>query len=379
MQNNYDVAIIGGGLAGLASSILLAKGGLKVILFEQHFYPYHKVCGEYISLESWDFLEQLGLQLSELDLPIIKKFRLSHQNGKSLNVDLPLGGFGISRYSLDDMLCELALQAGVIVLQGNKVENVEYIEKEDLHHITTEYGIIVSTLAIGSFGKRSLLDKKLNRKFIQKPKSAENNFVAIKYHINSNLSSDTVELHLFNDGYCGISKVDKDRYCFCYLTKASNLKNHKGNIAKMEREVLSQNPYLAKYFENFDSLYDEPLTISQIEFGDKEIIVDHILMAGDSAGLTSPLSGNGMSMALLTAKLLNEHISNYFKNGKKRELLEKEYLKSWNSNFKQRVNISRKIQHLFYNESLSATAISILKNFPSVSKKIISLTQGKKF
>ncbi|TAE50818.1 MAG: FAD-dependent oxidoreductase, partial [Cytophagales bacterium] len=45
----YEVAIIGGGLAGLTNAILLANAGKKVILFEKNQYPFHRVCGEYIS------------------------------------------------------------------------------------------------------------------------------------------------------------------------------------------------------------------------------------------------------------------------------------------------------------------------------------------
>ena len=47
----YDVAILGGGLAGLTNAYLLTKVGYKVILFEKGSYPQHKVCGEYISNE----------------------------------------------------------------------------------------------------------------------------------------------------------------------------------------------------------------------------------------------------------------------------------------------------------------------------------------
>ena len=67
------IVVIGGGLAGLSLSIQLAKAGYKVVLFEKEKYPFHKVCGEYISLESWNFIEQLGLPLSNMNLPIIKK------------------------------------------------------------------------------------------------------------------------------------------------------------------------------------------------------------------------------------------------------------------------------------------------------------------
>jgi len=49
--HTYDVGITGGGLAGLALSIQLAKAAHKVVLFEKEQYPFHKVCGEYISRE----------------------------------------------------------------------------------------------------------------------------------------------------------------------------------------------------------------------------------------------------------------------------------------------------------------------------------------
>ena len=101
-DNTYDVAIVGGGLAGLSLSIQLIRQGHSVILFEKEQYPFHKVCGEYISLESWDFLNDLGVDLNAMNVPIITKLQVSSVNGKLLEQALPLGGFGISRYKLDN-------------------------------------------------------------------------------------------------------------------------------------------------------------------------------------------------------------------------------------------------------------------------------------
>jgi len=98
MNEEYDVAIVGGGLAGLAVSIQLAGMGHSVVLFEKEKYPFHKVCGEYISLESWNFLNQLGVLLAEMHPPIIDTLLLTAPNGKVFTTKLPLGGFGISRY-----------------------------------------------------------------------------------------------------------------------------------------------------------------------------------------------------------------------------------------------------------------------------------------
>lgn len=51
----YDAAIIGGGLAGLSLAILCAEKDFRVILFEKEEYPFHKVCGEYISGKAGTF------------------------------------------------------------------------------------------------------------------------------------------------------------------------------------------------------------------------------------------------------------------------------------------------------------------------------------
>src|ERR1700712_4478301 len=102
----YDVAVIGGGLAGLALAIQLAKENFKVIIIEKETYPFHKVCGEYISFECWNFLESLGYPLSDMDLPQIKQLLVSSPSGNTVEHALPLGGFGISRYKIDAELAK---------------------------------------------------------------------------------------------------------------------------------------------------------------------------------------------------------------------------------------------------------------------------------
>jgi 2-polyprenyl-6-methoxyphenol hydroxylase-like FAD-dependent oxidoreductase len=93
----FDAAIVGGGLAGLSLAIQLSRAGHSVIVFEKERYPFHRVCGEYISLESWDFLNGLGVDLTAMQVPIIRKLQVSSPSGKLLEQELPLGGFGLSR------------------------------------------------------------------------------------------------------------------------------------------------------------------------------------------------------------------------------------------------------------------------------------------
>src|SRR6202012_2587619 len=105
---------------------------------------------------------------------------------------------------------------------------------------------------------------------------------------------DTIALHNFQGGYCGISRVENDKCCLCYLTTAANLKQNGNDIKKMEEQVLMKNPQLKRILTNATHLYEQPLTISQISFARKEQIYGHVLLSGDSAGLITPLCGNGM-------------------------------------------------------------------------------------
>src|SRR6185369_3864089 len=144
----YDVTIIGGGLAGLALSIQLAKAGYLVAVFEKEKYPFHKVCGEYISLESWNFLEEHGIPLSDWNLPIIKKLLISAPNGKILEHDLPLGGFGISRFKLDAALASVAKANGVTLVEEVKVNQVDFENKRFI--IQTSSSTYEATISCGT-------------------------------------------------------------------------------------------------------------------------------------------------------------------------------------------------------------------------------------
>ncbi|MEO8584250.1 MAG: NAD(P)/FAD-dependent oxidoreductase [Flavitalea sp.] len=372
----YDVAIIGGGLAGLSTAIVCARQGQKVILFEKEQYPFHKVCGEYISLESKAFLQELGLPLEQYDLPQIDTLELSSPNGNCLTQKLPLGGIGISRFKIDDELAQIARQLNVFISEGNRVQEVKF-ENDHFVILSDNRGSITSRICCGAFGKRSNLDVKWKRPFIQHQAGALNNFIGIKYHAALEHPRNVIALHNFRGGYCGISSIENGKTCICYLTSAANLKRSNNNIREMEQKILSRNPFLRETFENAASLYDKPLTISQISFDRKEQVVDHVIMLGDAAGLITPLCGNGMSMALQSGKMVSAFISQYLSGKLTRKAFEQAYTEWWKSVFSKRLFAGRIIQSVFGKEWMTNTMVATLKPFPRIVKNIIQQTHGK--
>lgn len=340
-----DIIVIGGGLAGLVSALELARAGHAVTLVERKTYPFHKVCGEYVSNEVRPYVESLGVNLARLGAADIRRFQVSAPSGRLLESRLDLGGFGISRYVLDYELHQLGRAAGVQFRLGKPVEDVQF--GDDRFAVTLSDGtMLTSRLVLGTFGKRSKLDKSLDRAFVRQPPANRSAYVGVKYHIRVDGPDDVIALHNFSDGYCGTSAIEGGKYCVCYLTTRENLRRH-GNIPDMERAILHRNPHLKALFSTAEFLYDKPEVINDISFAPKRAVENHILMAGDSAGLITPLCGNGMAMAIHGAKFVSELSAAFLRHQFTRAELESRYQRGWSERFARRLWVGRTVQKLF--------------------------------
>ncbi len=377
LQQEYDIVIIGGGLAGLSLSIQLARKNYKVALFERETYPFHKVCGEYISHESWNHLEELGVPLSELNLPQIQRLQVSGPDGLLLEHPLDLGGFGISRYMLDELLAKSAKAEGVHLFEGVKVMNVVFRNQRFV--VFTSAGETEAAVCAGTFGKRSNLDVKWKRQFTQVRPNKLNHYVGVKYHIKLPFPDDLIALHNFENGYCGISRIEKDLCCLCYLTTAENLRKSKNDIREMEKSILMKNPYLEEIFSKASFVWEEPVTISRISFNKKTRVENHVLLIGDAAGLITPLCGNGMSMALHGSKLAAHQIDEFLRNKINRFEMEQQYNQQWEAQFGKRLMVGRWIQSLFGGRFLTNLFVRTAKFSPKFTRFLIRLTHGQPF
>jgi flavin-dependent dehydrogenase len=367
------VIIIGGGLSGLVHAILLARAGVSCTLIEKKKYPFHRVCGEYISNETVPFLQSLDLYPQEFFPPAINRFQLTSINGQSVTLQLDLGGFGISRYAFDHFLFKRAMREGVAVHQGLEVEQVSFLENR--FEVKAGQEILIADVVIGSYGKRSKMDLSLNRNFVRK----RSPYIGVKYHIRTKHDDDLISLHNFKNGYCGISNIENGETNLCYLTHRDNLKKS-GNIRKMEEDILFRNPFLKSIFTSSEFLFDKPETINEISFETKGPVDHHILMTGDAAGMITPLCGNGMAMAIHSAKLLSKYVLSFCEDpGYSREKLEREYANSWIQNFEKRLWAGRQIQRLFGNERTSNFAVRLVRSSKSLARFLVRNTHGTPF
>ncbi|MDC6388404.1 NAD(P)/FAD-dependent oxidoreductase [Maribacter sp. PR1] len=370
-MNRHEVIIVGGGLAGLTAAIALSRHDYNVAVFESSGYPHHKVCGEYVSNEIVPYLKFLGIDLVAEGGVAITDFEISNTKGKKVNSSLPIGGVGMSRYALDNILYKRAKRQNVH-FYFEKVLDIN--NTQEVFSINTKQRSAQSKIVIGAYGKRSNLDKRLNRGFIQ----SKNGWLAVKSHYqNLDFPDNLVALHNFESGYGGLSRTETGAVNFCYLARYDQFQKHR-NIQEFNIQVVSRNPHLRDFLKDSEALFDAPLSIGQISFDSKKPVVDHILMCGDTAGLIHPLCGNGMAMAIHSGKLVSETVHRYMRQKEYlRENMENDYRKQWAQHFKDRLRYGHYFQKILMQEHLLNWGINTLGRSEGILRAMIKKTHGK--
>ncbi|MEN8886686.1 MAG: FAD-dependent oxidoreductase, partial [Winogradskyella sp.] len=275
------------------------------------------------------------------------------------------------RYQMDFQLYKRALEIGVEVLKDTVTD---VVFSADYFHIDSKLNAnIKAKVVLGAFGKRSNLDVKFNRKFINKTSP----YLGVKMHVSGTFPQDKVALHNFKGGYCGVSKVENDHINLCYITDFKAFKKFK-DIEAFQNGVVFKNEALKQVFKTTKPQFEKPLTISQISFETKSPIENHMIMCGDTAGMIHPLCGNGMGMAIRSSQLASQLIIDYLhKKIETRSDLEKQYTKQWHKTFKWRLRVGHSIAYLFRQNWLAPLLLTGLRWFPFLVPKIIKMTHGK--
>lgn len=359
-------------MAGLISSIQLIRAGLSCTVIEKKSYPFHRVCGEYISNEALPFLTASGLYPTDLDLPQIKMFEFSSVGGRAFRMPLDLGGFGVSRYTFDNHLYHIARAEGVRFFLNTEVTEINF--KDDQFEIRSGSENFNSDVVIGAFGKRSKIDVQQNRDFIKH----RSPYVGIKYHARTGQPDDLISLHNFPGGYCGVCRVDQGLTNLCYITHRDNLREF-GDVRTMEEAVLFRNPLIRGIFSEAELIFEKPEVINEVSFATKAPVENHVLMAGDAAGMITPACGNGMAIAIHSGKIVAGLIEGFCNGHISRATLEAQYRLAWNNQFRTRLWVGRRIQGLFGSSAFSSAAVSLARFSSPLAHLIMRKTHGQPF
>jgi len=293
------VLILGGGVAGCAASIALARKGRNVTLIERELSPRHKVCGEFLSGEALEDLRALGIDVATLGAEPIDYVRLAAAR-RAAEAPLPFPAASLTRKALDTALLAEAVAAGVRVERGRSVQSLSR-GTANLWQATlddgTTYEAPTAFLATGKHDMRGH----------SRPKDPHR-WVAFKmyYRLSAAQTADLAgasELTLYSGGYGGIQPVEDGITNFCCVVQrryfASAGLRWEGLLAKMQQDC----PHLAMRLDGAKPLLDKPITITHIPYGYlRRATEDGLYCIGDQAAVIPSFTGDGISIALHTAR-----------------------------------------------------------------------------
>jgi len=296
-----DAAIIGGGPAGAALAVRLARAGRHVVLFERDPGPADKVCGEFLSREAVTYLEILGLDLRGLGAVAIDAVRLV-DGDRVAEVELPFSALSLSRRVLDEALLELAAAAGCELRRGQRVHGLERASggagwqvrlDDDTHH-----GAAAAFLATGKHDVRGH----------QRPPGRQDDLVAFKLHWvlspeQTAALSGAVELVMFEGGYAGLQRVEAGRANLCLVVRRSRLREVGARWSSVLAAMRAESPHLDRRLAGAEPRWAKPLALSRIPYGHVRRHADGLWRLGDQAAVIPSFSGDGMSIALHSAAL----------------------------------------------------------------------------
>ncbi len=302
--SSTDAIVIGGGPAGAAIAIHLARSGRAVELIEQSAAAHHKVCGEFLSLEAIACLDRLGIDPSALGAAPIHGVRLSAQREIAAS-DLPFRALSLTRRSLDEALLQQAAASGAKLFRGHRVDSIAQsdtnwtatLSNQDRHSAPT---------AFLATGKHDLAGHR-------RSPGKQNDLVAFKMYFRPTRAQQRalegwVELFLFPGGYGGLQLVEQAQAILCFVVNRRQLRAPKGDGQSRRwpallDHLLRHSDLLAERLDGAHPLLTKPLALSFIPYG---LLFSHaqpgLWRLGDQAAVIPSFTGDGISIALHSAQ-----------------------------------------------------------------------------
>ncbi|HVY33343.1 MAG TPA: FAD-dependent monooxygenase [Caulobacteraceae bacterium] len=298
MSRPVQALIVGGGPAGASLAIRLAEAGRRVLLLERERGAHDKVCGEFISGEAAASLANLGVDLTALGAQPIDTVRLA-RGGKVVQTALPFRALSLSRRRLDEALLIRAEHAGAEVRQGCKVKALEQ----------TAGGWRASVEGGGSQEAQDafLASGKHELKGRKRRKGLQNDLIAFKLHWR--LSPDqaaalsgAVELSLFDGGYAGLEAIEAGKANLCLVVRQARFAAL-GSWPALLAAIRADCALLDRRLTGAGALWDKPLAIAAIPYGQIARAPSGPWPLGDQAAVIPSFAGDGLAIALHSAAL----------------------------------------------------------------------------
>lgn len=372
----WDVVIRGGGVAGGAAALLLARRGYRALVLEEHRLPQDRVCGEFLSPEAIPILRRLGVAeaVTAAGASPIETAVICGAAGRRVRIPLPAAGLGLSRRRLDGLLLQAAEEAGAVVRRGalavrwmadpGKGWTALGARGEDLGR---------GRIAVDAAGKRA--DAWGEGAGPRRPPPRRAGWVGIKAHFRGAAGGfGTVALHSFPGGYCGTAPVEDGLMNAC-LVAAENRLRRAGGPDALFGAVLAACPSLAAQLAGAERVQPAFVCTAGLHY-DANPRRAPVPRIGDAAGLITPLTGDGMAMALRGAELAVSHLEACLRGERPAAELEGAVRAALQSEFIGRRGWGRALHELLTRPRAVAVVACVLSRTPAAGQYLFARTRG---
>lgn len=292
-----DAIVVGAGPAGSAAAIGLARTGAKTLLIERARETGDALCGGFLSWQTLQRLDTLGIERAALGGQAVRCVRLFAGQRQS-ETALPGEAMGVSRRRFDSALQAAAVAAGAGLERGVHATALEggAVQTRDGRVLTAQ----AIFLAAGKHGFRG---------FPREPAAWQRADPAMGLRLRlpahpslDRLVGDAVELHLFDRGYAGLVRQEDGSGNLCLAVHKSRLDEAGGDPVALLRALADRLPHLGERLAHAD--WSRAVdAIGHVPYGWRAAeTAPGLFRLGDQAGVIPSLAGEGMGLALASAE-----------------------------------------------------------------------------
>lgn len=296
-MQNVDVAIIGGGPAGLSSAIEFAERGLLVSVIESQAPIIDKPCGEGLMPEGVEHLRRLGV-LAHLEQRQMSPFLgicFVNEKGERAASNFSKGyGLGCRRINLSQALYARVREFNTINLWPALALGI----KKTTHgmFVETERGVLRARLIVGADGLRS----SLRRWAALIGESAQVKRYGLRQHFRIKPWSQHIEVHFRAGIEAYVTPCGPEQTNVAFLWTKGRLVIEEISFASM----LDLFPDIKTRLAGCEPL-SEQMAIGPLEQKSLAPIADGVALVGDASGYLDAITGEGISLALAQAQALS--------------------------------------------------------------------------
>jgi len=380
-KQTCDVAVIGGGPAGAATALLLARRGYQVVLFDREAAPRPKPCGEYLTPGAVELLrDTLGVlpqMLAQGAAPITHETVVPHK-GRAFGGET--NALACPRTVTDTVLRNAARVSGVTVVEEVSVRHVlQQDGRTQGVHVRGKSGDewdCRARVTVGADGTRSLLARALG---VVRPLPRLQNIALVghfQYPHGSGGASDGVTMHLPSDGShacCGMGTP-------CGPDHASNV-NMVVPLSEASRLAGRREEYFAERLRvSFPRVYEiwqyaapigPLLSVPCFGHHTTRATGDGAVLVGDAATFIHPFTGEGVFFALRGAELAVEAIDKALRGSDVSQHALRSYDAARARELGPRYRLCDAVQRVVHSPALLALAGTAMRRSSSLTQALL--------